>query len=135
MQTFFDKPLDKQVTSNTQAIANLIECGSNSNGEYWKYSNGMLVCSKRVTQAVSTWTAWGTEYESESISLGSHPYEFKSGTTPKVQATLTNSSASGWVANITGLTNALVGAIKVIRPNNPGATSFGIDILAIGFWK
>lgn len=127
--------VSEALTSQSQAIANLIEYGSNSNGEYWKYSNGMLICSKRVAQTVNTWTAWGTAYESETISLGSHPYEFKSGTTPKVQATLTNSSASGWLANITGLTNALVGAIKVIRPNNPGTTSFGIDILAIGFWK
>lgn len=113
-------------------LTQLPESGSNANGNYMKFPDGTLICTKTVTTSVS-YSAWGNCYESNSIDLGALPMEFYSA--PVVTLSLNNSSSSGWMVGCNPTTTAL-GNTRCIRPN-AGASSQNITIavIAIGRWK
>lgn len=120
------------VTELKSNLTQLPESGSNANGNYMKFPDGTLICTKTVTVSVS-YSAWGSCYESNSIDLGALPMEFYSA--PVVTLNLNNSSSSGWIVGCNPTTTAL-GNTRCIRPN-AGASSQNITIgvIAIGRWK
>lgn len=120
------------ITEIKSNLTQLPESGSNANGNYMKFPDGTLICTKTVTVSVS-YSAWGSCYESNSIDLGALPMEFYS--TPVVTLNLNNSSSSGWIVGCNPTTTAL-GNTRCIRPN-VGASSQNITIgvIAIGRWK
>lgn len=75
-------PLSAEVLNTMQdniekAIGEIIESGSNSNGEYIKFSDGTMICRKYINfgkKAITT--TWGSFYESEKMTIGNYPEPF-----------------------------------------------------------
>ena len=60
-----------------KAIGEIIESGSNSNGQYIKFSDGTMICRKYINfgqKAISN--TWGSFYESEKFTIGNYPKPF-----------------------------------------------------------
>ena len=63
----------------------IVESGSNTNGEYIKFSDGTMICRKTTNEIdMNITTAWGFVYEG-SVSLGNFPAEFTE--TPTISVT------------------------------------------------
>lgn len=128
------------LTAITGGIANDLnsncpEIVSNSNGTAYKYPNGFMICTKRVTvssHAINV--AWGSCYESaSSIGLGSWPVSFTA--TPIEQLTVGQGTQIGcWVSRVDGASKTSAGQVSVIRPNS-STGKVAIDVVGFGMWK
>ena len=117
----------QEYLSNTFAVY-----GSNTNGKYLKFDNGVLICWKAVSITANCTTAWGSVYESQMIDLGSYAYSFKSGNTPQVSL-----ASRGINATFEGLADAsttTIGKVRMWRPTSASQSGY-IDVVAIGIWK
>lgn len=115
---------------NTQ----IIESGSNANGEYIKYYDGTMICTKVVSGAEDITTAWGSMYESSAISLGDTADTFTS--IPLVFATNQTSTNSGYfIENIYGSSTTSFGYTILARPNSRSNIAYSISLIAIGKWR
>ena len=117
-----------------QAIDSVVESGSNANGNYIKYADGTMICTKSEAIEIlqSQWVAWGTMQNVGGVSVGSWAEPFYS--TPIVNATISGDSA--WLEKTTNFTTTSCGTVGFVRPNNPGrTTNFNVQIIAIGRWK
>ena len=111
----------------------VVEYGSNTNGNYFKFASGLLICtaSQNVTTAINS--AWGVLYESSAaIDLGSFPYQFIS--VPVINATI-GSQRSAFVESIYSTTASSWGYTYLVRPNSATSSTYQIDLIAIGKWK
>lgn len=111
---------------------NVCEYGTNSNGSYYKFPDGTLICAKSV--AVSNYSctaAWGALYDGPAIDLGSWPYAFAALLTANIN----------WVGGVGGITEGLlnvtstdVGATYIAR-GAQGTIDGAIHVIGIGRWK
>lgn len=129
----------KEVDTNQLRINGnqVIESGSNENGEYVKFADGTMICTKTVAGSTQIETSWGNLYESSDISLGNFALPFVEA--PKVFAT--NGILSGqfghaffieWIKNIT---NTSFGSTILVRPAPSSGADYNIQLFAIGKWK
>lgn len=112
-----------------------IESGSNANGNYIKYSDGTMICTKKVSFEVaqSDWVAWGSLYESPSKSLGNFSQAFV-GNIPVIN--VTNVGNAAFIERILNVSLTSCGTTNMVRPSVPGTTqSYEIQIIAVGRWK
>ena len=119
-------------TSYTPWVGYIEESSSNDNGSWIKYSDGTMICTKKVKGTIDITKTWYTLYTG-SLNLGSSPQTFI--TTPVV-----NYSMIGEYAFLGGSLSAKptidnLGSIMLIRPSSQSNTSYEIDIVAIGRWK
>lgn len=112
-------------------VAGIIESGSNSNGNYIKYGDGTMICTKKVSFNNTFTTAWGSMYTTDQISLGNWPVGFTE--VPTVNASIM-SNYSAFIQGIDGCTITAVGSTYLARPVNTNAQGY-ISIMAIGRWK
>lgn len=119
-------------TYSCNYINNIIESGSNANGNWIKYSDGTMFCWRRITfTSISFNTAWGSVYESASQSFGDTPQTFIS--TPAI-FTSADSAAYAGVEGIHNASTTSYGEAQLFRPVN-GSATVALNILAIGKWK
>lgn len=101
-----------------------IESGSNTNGQYIKYPDGTLICTKTISGTLGG-IAWGNVYYSDHT-IGDWAYTFT--TIYYVGASV---KPNQYWCNVNGNTYT---SVRVFRPNN-GTTSGEIGLYAIGRWK
>lgn len=69
-----------QITPLDTYLDTIVESGSNSNGEYTKYSDGTMICSKRIIQKnVKLTNSWYTLFINENdtvVDLGNYAATF-----------------------------------------------------------
>lgn len=136
---FFDRNLNSVgincfPTSQNQLELNgspIVDSGSNTNGEYIKYADGTMVCTKKVSFNNTFTTAWGSMYTTDAISLGSWASAFT--VVPTVNASIM-SNYSAFIQSINDCTTTQVGTTYLARPVNTNAQGT-ISIIAIGKWK
>ena len=110
--------------------------GGNRGGDnfYIKYSNGILICVKRVSFSnLPISSTWGNLYEySGSINLGNWPYAFA-----YVPATsITVQSQSGLlVEGHQSVSTSSAGTVWISRPTTSTGVSGYISVIGIGKWK
>ena len=123
----------KRITLNGFDI---VESGSNNNGEYIKFANGKMICSAVFTTPILTWTEDNILYMSQNVSLPDFPQTFVK--KPIVMRTLQNLNISGrniWIVD---------GGVPTIT--NPGYIRFStywaatdtyptVTYIAYGDWK
>lgn len=114
------------------SIQGLADIGSNENGVYAKFTNGLMICYKKKDASVS-FSSWGNMYESSVISLGDFAEVFSE--LPVVMATLNNSQSAAWCGTLANITESSNGTMRVYRPNNPGTISVTVGLLAVGRWQ
>ena len=110
--------------------------GGNRGGDnfYIKYSNGILICVKRVSFSnLPISSTWGNLYEySGSINLGNWPYSFAY--TPATSITV--QSQSGLIVEgHQSVSTSSAGTVWISRPTTSTGVSGCISVIAIGKWK
>ncbi len=112
---------------------NIVAYGSNSNGEYIRFYNGIQICVKTVALSnIGCTRQWGTMYETGQLGLGTWPASFLQ--IPKVNITLRDSQA-GFVEMVNETTATVAGHCTVARPVWGEQLIFKFDIISIGRWK
>ena len=127
-----DKVADRIEACET-AISGIIESGSNTNGNYVKYSDGTLICYKNVTVS-GTFQAWGSTFLTNEMSLGSFPYTFYA--SPIITVNPINTDTAGAVLSVINTSTTSCGVVRVMRGTSlTGTQSFTFSVMAIGRWK
>ena len=100
---------------------------------YIKYSNGILICVKRVSFSnLPISTAWGGLYEyNGSVSLGNWPYTFAF--TPATSVTIQSQSGL-LLEGHQGVSSSSAGTVWMSRPTTSSSVSGYISVIAIGKW-
>ncbi len=114
-------------------LGNIIESGSNENGNYIKYTDGTMICTKKVSfVGLQFTTAWGNAYETSPVNLGDYAQEF-------VDIPLMFISCAYSTASPEGLANTKTsyGSVVFYRPIRTDATTYSYTfyLMAIGKWK
>lgn len=104
------------------------------NNFYIKYSNGILICVKRVSFSnLAISTAWGGLYEyNGSVSLGNWPYAFAY--TPATSVTIQSQSGL-LLEGHQNFSPSSAGTVWMSRPTTSSGVSGYISVIAIGKWK
>lgn len=112
--------------------SNVTGYGSNTNGEYWKFLDGTLICAKRITASMNFTTAFGNWYETPSaIQFGDWPIPFIS--IPVAQVTVLSRMAIAESLQYLSPTSA--GSSYFARPNSVQTQDTTVHIIGIGRWK
>ena len=110
----------------------IIESGSNSNGNYIKYADGTMICTKGIQVSSSITNSWGDLYESTSaVSLGNWAKEFIA--TPAISITKT-SGGGCWFELIEQVSATSCGRTYLVSAVSNNATVW-LNIIGIGRWK
>lgn len=113
------------------------DTGSNSNGSYIRFTNGIMFCWGWRGFTKDCTKAWGSLYETESFSLGSFPVSFVD-TPTSVQLTVTPDSTyslHGFVEGPASITKNTIGSTFFCRPVSVTGAPFKISYIAMGKWK
>lgn len=122
------------VNNNANELGILISSGSNSNGTYIKFSNGTMICTKKVNLTnVIINTANGSLYRSDDISLGNFSESFLE--KPVCFVDLSTSTFWGFLAYHTELSKTSAGKIQIYRPTTTTEGSYTVNIIAIGTYN
>ena len=117
------------------AINSVVESGSNTNGNYVKYADGTMICTKTISIIIPITSPWGALYESGDIILGQFPQTFISN--PIVSVTNNSSSGSGaLIEAVFSVTTTSAGKCWLCRgTSRDSQVPYVLDIIAIGRWK
>lgn len=112
----------------------IVESGSNDNGSWIKYSDGTMVCIKKVEfTGVVINTVWGGVYETASkFNFGDYAQEFIE--IPNVSITLADGSTC-FCESFSGRTKKSIGSTWLWKPAVEADGTMTFDIIAIGKWK
>ncbi len=110
----------------------IVESGSNTNGEYIKFSDGTMICYKVTdTIAMNIDIAWGSMYEG-SVDIGQFPANFTE--TPAISASPFGSGMLVEQAGANATQNSW-GLVTAVRPTPVQNVSARFYLIAIGKWK
>src|SRR5690606_7927947 len=107
----------------------LFEYGSNANGEYVRFANGLQICWKTVSVTTAVNTAIGNVYISDLVPLGDWPAAFIS---PPARTGLQRNSWGLYSGNSPTETSA--GTIGFWRPTSVSSQTTEHDFVGIGRW-
>ena len=113
----------------------IVESGSNSNGDYIKYSDGRMICYKTVTGTVQiTEQYYGYFYhtpDGKYFNLGDYAMPFIS--RPICSITFRGGNAQ-WIAAIQNQSATHAGDLHILSVTSKTAGAY-YDVIAIGRWK
>lgn len=110
----------------------IVESGSNDNGSWIKYSDGILITMHKVTRNLVRNKAWGSWYETTTpADLGNYPMPFKD--IPFIYATIHKTDAVLEAVQFSTTSNA--GKVHVSGPTVNENADYEFHVLAIGKWK
>ena len=116
-------------------ISEIIESGSNSNGSYVKWSDGTMICTKRVGGTVNI-TEKYYEYfyhntDSDLFNLGDYAQEFIE--LPRLNVQFVGGNCQ-WIGSIQNNTKLHIGDLHILSVTSKSAGGY-YDIIAVGKWK
>ena len=134
----YSTPAQVRAAMNVADGATAFSCvyGSNSNGYYFKFSDGTLICTKVVTTTNAFTAAWGVMYETPKLSLGNWAYTFNSMplAVGNCYGTSGDGTSMGFLQGIAGTSSTAVGHTFVTRPVTSSSTTNKISVVGIGRW-
>lgn len=114
------------------AINSIVESGSNDYGNWIKYADGTMICTKTLNWTGDVITNWGSLYETTYIDLGQYAQEF-------IEKPIINinqaSQDGGWIETIYNTSKTNVGEVIVCRATQRQNVKYIFNIIAIGRWK
>lgn len=134
-----NKILDTYSTSQTDAyscsyVNELIESGSNNNGNWLKFSDGTMIITQTYTHTISSWGTWGSLYYNNFVDPPNYPISFVS--SPTVSVSTSHSGSNFWLYDRGGGgTNTTSPLMGCVRPNNGSTATVSVYVTAIGKWK
>ncbi len=114
----------------------IVDTGSNANGTYIKYGNGIMICTKIVNVTFNVTTAWGNGYTTGSqntISLGNFAQSFNA--IPTVSVTNERVSYNSWLASVSDVSKTSAGKVSILRFTSQSNAVSNLHVIAIGTWK
>lgn len=111
----------------------IVDSGSNENGNWVKWADGTMICTKKVGfVGLQFTTAWGNAYETSPVNLGDYAQEFVDIPLMFISCATSTAAAEG-LAN----TKTSYGAAIFYRPIRTDATTYSYTfyLMAIGKWK
>ena len=121
-------------TYSCNYINNIIEMGTNDNGRYEKYANGMLKCYYTQTISTDIKNSWGSLVISPTIQLQDYPITFKAITS--LNMSVVGTTASAWIINAGDYNLHRPCPIQLCAGNSINQPNyFRISVCAIGTWK
>ena len=126
-------------TVSTIENGTIQETGTNNNGTYIKYKNGIMICTKYFVTAnnIPISTTWGNGYTSgdaNMVSLGNFASTFYS--MPVVSVTLNRYGGyNAWLGALRGTTESFIGDLTLLRFSSNSGVKYAFHIIAIGRWK
>lgn len=125
-----------QITPLDTYLDTIVESGSNSNGEYTKYSDGTMICTKRVIkQNVKLTNSWYSLFNNENdtnIDLGNYAATFIE--EPVVNITYMGGNGC-WLINNNGHSASSPGKVQLCTVSSRTIGTCILDITAKGRWK
>lgn len=119
------------------AINDVVDSGTNSNGSWIKYDDGILICHNAQSFTVDIATQWGSIYTSEGSATGfnNFPVEFISA--PTVTFGAKSTTANFWMIKSASYpaSKSNAGRIQLARPTSVSSVPVVLDYIAIGRWK
>lgn len=113
-----------------------IEHGDNSYGSYWKFPDGLLICTKKWSGTVTMATSYGGHYETaDAVSFGNWAYNFVSAPTVTASCGGSVSTVMAIVEKIYGTSTSAVGSSYLMSPTSRTSVSVTVNIIGIGQWK
>lgn len=114
-------------TNVENAINDVVESGSNTNGNYVKYADGTLICTKKIYVKKLGGTLWGNNIYFSDTKVGDFAYNFVGDVFCSVSC-----SVNQYWFTVAGSTSSKT--VRAFRPNE-GTTPGYLYITAIGRWK
>lgn len=130
----FEK-VDTGLTTRLAEDANkhIHSSGSNTNGEFIKFDDGTMICTKTYSGTVGFTSAQGSLFVTGAIVLGSFAQPFVS--RPKIKRELITSAPYGWLSTLLTHTETDAGRCVVLKPTSATGVAVSIDIIAVGRWE
>ena len=140
--TFFGEAQDEGIWivngGNRIELDYVVDQGTSGIWQYRKWNSGVAECWGRYTASVTTLSAWGSVYHSDTAFSVNYPvglFNAMPTITAVGDATSGNYSVIGIELTATGTKDATAG-MKIIRPNSSGTNvDYDINIMAKGTWK
>lgn len=130
MQTNIQTAISTLETNIDTELGKIIESGSNANGSYIKWSDGTMICFKRVNFGnMSIRNPWGAFYESEQLDIGNYAQPFKE--EPRTFIMPVNTF---FIERLSDMNATSFGSFYATRPVETDIY-ITVDCLAIGKWK
>lgn len=107
----------------------IYDSGSNSNGEYIRFADGTMICSKYYAGNPTSVLQWSSAIYYVDVPMGSWAAPFK--VIKNVQ--VSNATNQYW-CNIVNASETSAGTVRLIRPDK-NAPTYNIHLFAIGRWK
>lgn len=120
---------------NWQKLMFITESGSNSNGNYMKFDDGTLICTKRITGTINISTGWGNGSTSSAVSLGNWAYEFIDEPATTISCKRGTGGYNFWLGALQETSKTFVGNITLLRFTSQNNTNYIIYATGIGRWK
>lgn len=114
------------------AINGVVESGSNENGDWVKYMDGTMICTKRVSGTTSATRSWGPLYEGE-VNCGIYPKTFID--TPKITAVSKLGRENIIECFGSSTNNSTFGSLYFLTKDSNQSCNYSFDLIAIGKWK
>lgn len=132
----------KDSSNNVDTLDNYLnnktiyDSGSNNNGNWIRFTDGTMICTKTITVQTEITTPWGSLYESGNINLGDYAQSFIKKPIVSINNCYADNYASGvFIESLFNITKSNVGDVWLCRPNSRASASYTLDIIAIGKWK
>ena len=114
----------------------IVDMGTNANGTYIKYGNGLMITYQdwEITNQPCT-TSWGSLFTTgDNLAPPTFPETFYSVPNVSIEKKLT-SGQNFWIMKNTNTTTTSAGNIQLIRGTSNASISTTLCIIAIGTWK
>lgn len=123
-------------TYNCNYINNIVESGNNDNGNWVKFEDGTMICTRTITATIDCTNAWGTLYYGQNNDKYNFAQSFIKPPILNLQYNTTGAMSfipiaySGIVIDNDGFKR-----IEIARPNSVANIGVKVYIIAIGKWK
>lgn len=116
------------------AINSIVESGSNANGNWVKFADGTMICTKKINfTGIVINQVWGSVYETASkVNFGDYAQEFIE--IPSVSIDLADGSTC-FCESFSGRTKKSIGSTWLWKPAVEADGTMTFDIIAIGKWR
>jgi len=112
----------------------IVERGSNANGEYVRFADGTMICTKTLTGQGPISTAAGSVYASSEITIGSTPSTFSAAPTISFAANGATGGLSAWCAGSNTVSTTSFGRVFLFRASSTAVSDFNVTVTAVGRW-
>lgn len=113
-------------------IADVVEKGSNENGNWIKFSNGIMICYAKQSVTTSIQNSWGELKISSAIELNNFPQEFKEIPSCSIDV---QEGYSALLINASNTTKTKPYDVQLVSGISTNSSTYVLSIMAIGEWK